>query len=86
MNDLAGERLAIKLLLADFRHNREEVGYMRHEFQVGRKLEHRRVIHIHEFGIDGDNIFLNQEKRVRAGLCRQDSVLGAGNAQPFGVD
>ena len=37
-------------------------------------------------GIDGDNIYLNQERRVRAGLCRQDSVLGAGNAQPFGMD
>jgi hypothetical protein len=37
-------------------------------------------------GIDGDNIYLNQERRVRAGLCQQDSVLGAGNAQPFGMD
>ena len=37
-------------------------------------------------GIDGDNIYLNQERRVRAGLFRQDSVLGAGNATPFGLD
>lgn len=37
-------------------------------------------------GIDGDNIYLNQLSRVRAGLCQQDTVLGAGNAQPFGMD
>ena len=37
-------------------------------------------------GIDGDNIYLNQQRLIRAGLSRQDSVLGAGDAQPFGMD
>jgi eukaryotic-like serine/threonine-protein kinase len=58
MDDVSNRRMAIKLLLADFRHNREEVGYMRHEYRVGRDLKHRRVIEVYEFGIDGNNVFV----------------------------
>ncbi len=61
MDDLANQRYAIKLLLAEYRRNRTEVGFMRHEHKVGRALNHRRVIKIHEFGIDRDNIFLAME-------------------------
>ena len=38
MNDLSGDRLAMKLLLAEYRHDRQEVGYMKHEYEVGRGL------------------------------------------------
>jgi serine/threonine protein kinase len=61
MDDVAGERLAIKLLLSDFRHNREEVGYMKHEFEVGHKLKHPRVIEIHDFGTKKDNVYVAME-------------------------
>ncbi len=58
IDDLTTQRFAIKLLLAEFRRNRVEVGYMRHEHRVGRALNHRRVIKIHEFGIDRDNVYV----------------------------
>jgi serine/threonine protein kinase len=61
IDDVAGERLAIKLLLSDFRHNREEVGFMRHEFEVGKKLHHPRVVTIRDFGVSRDNVYLAME-------------------------
>jgi eukaryotic-like serine/threonine-protein kinase len=61
MNDLTSQRMAIKLLSAEFRKDRQEVGFMRHEFEVGNKLHHPRVITIHEFGTDRENIYLAME-------------------------
>jgi hypothetical protein len=37
-------------------------------------------------GQDGDNIFLNRDQRVRAGVCRTDSVLAPSNVQPYPTD
>ncbi|MBX7165489.1 MAG: serine/threonine protein kinase [Pirellulales bacterium] len=50
MHDGRQQRLAMKTLLSDFRKNREHLGYLRHEYEVGRKLEHPRVIRIYELG------------------------------------
>ncbi len=61
MDDVASERMAIKLLLAEFRKDRQEVGFMKHEFEVGKKLHHPRVITIHEFGANRDNVYLAME-------------------------
>ena len=61
MKDITGERMAIKLLLSEYRKDRQEVGFMRHEFEVGNKLNHPRVIKIYEFGVDRDNVFLAME-------------------------
>lgn len=61
MKDISGERMAIKLLLSEYRKDRQEVGFMRHEFEVGNKLHHPRVITIHEFGVDRDNVYLAME-------------------------
>jgi hypothetical protein len=36
-----------------------------------------------QIGLDGDNIYLNQDGRIAHGLHRHDSVLGASNFQPF---
>jgi hypothetical protein len=35
-------------------------------------------------GLDGDHIYLNQRGRVRAGVGRCDTVLGPGDATPYG--
>ena len=34
-------------------------------------------------GLDGDNIYVNRDFRVRAGVCRSDSVLAASDASPY---
>lgn len=39
-----------------------------------------------EVGIDGDNIYFNQQRQVHAGLSRQDSVLAAGDARACPID
>lgn len=41
-------RRAIKLLLSEFRKSKEHVGYLRQEYNVGRTLEHPRIVQIHE--------------------------------------
>ena len=61
MNDLKGGRYALKVLLAEYRRNRDEVGLLQHEHQVGCKLNNPRVITIYEYGIDHDNVYLGME-------------------------
>lgn len=55
------ERLAIKLLSGEFAKDRDEVGFLKHESQVGRGLEHPNVIEIYEYGSDHENVFLSME-------------------------
>ncbi len=61
MNDLISQRLAMKLLLPEYRDNREESGYLRHEFQVGCKLDHPRVIRMVQYGTDHGDFYLAME-------------------------
>ena len=61
LNDLTGQRRAIKLLADEAAHNREEVGYLKHEHLVGQKLSHPQVINIYEFGTDKDAVYLAME-------------------------
>ena len=58
MHDVRSKRLAIKLLLSEFRQDRVEVGFLKHEFEVGRRLEHPHVIRMHDFGIDREDVYL----------------------------
>jgi prepilin-type processing-associated H-X9-DG protein len=37
-------------------------------------------------GIGGDDIYLNRENKVEAGVCREDAVLGAGETSPTARD
>jgi serine/threonine protein kinase len=52
MSDRDQRRLALKILLSDFRKDREHVGYMKQEAIVGKTLDHPRVIKIFEFATD----------------------------------
>jgi serine/threonine protein kinase len=61
MNDVKGQRLAIKLLAGEFARNREEVAFLKHERQVGHGLDHPCVIKIYDFGSDRDRVWLSME-------------------------
>ena len=61
MNDLKGERLAIKLLAGEAAKDREEVAFLKHESQVGRGLNHPYVIKIYDFGSERDCVYLSME-------------------------
>ena len=52
INDNDQQRLAIKILLSDFRKDREHLTYMKQEAIVGKTLDHPLVIKIHEFAFD----------------------------------
>ena len=61
LNDLTGERSAIKLLAGDAASNREEVNFLKHELQVGRGLDHPNVIKIYDFAHKRDYVYLSME-------------------------
>ena len=61
MNDLKGERLAMKLLSGEAAHNRDEVAFLKHESQVGKGFEHPRVIKLYDFGTDHDSGYMSME-------------------------
>ncbi len=52
MDDRRQERFAVKTLLSEFRRDKEQVGYLKHEYLVGSKMHHDRVIRIYEFGVE----------------------------------
>ena len=68
--------VAVKSLLEKFRADKEHIGYLKREHAIGSKLTHERLIHVFEFGIDGDLAFLalewfpsvNMKNRIRRGV------------------
>jgi eukaryotic-like serine/threonine-protein kinase len=56
-----GQRVAVKFLQPEVRTDKEEIGYLRHELEVGQTLHHPNVIEIYEFNIDRSIAFLVME-------------------------
>lgn len=61
MHDSSGTRYALKMLLSDYRRDREHISYMKQEWEVGSKLEHRYVINLVDFSTKGDSPYLVME-------------------------
>jgi eukaryotic-like serine/threonine-protein kinase len=61
INDNEGKRYAIKVLLPEYVNDKPEVKILRHEFDVGSKLDHPRVIRHFAFGNDSQNAYLVME-------------------------
>lgn len=55
------ERLALKVLLTDFRKDRDHLTFMKNEYVVGKGLEHKRVIQIRDHQVIGGIPFLAME-------------------------
>jgi serine/threonine protein kinase len=51
INDQDQSRCALKLLLEEFRRNREHLAFMKNEFAVGRSLRSERVIRIDDYAV-----------------------------------
>jgi serine/threonine protein kinase len=49
LHDAKQQRFALKILLSDKRSDRQQVSFMRHEWEVGAKLNHPHVIKMVEF-------------------------------------
>lgn len=61
MNDVKGQRLAMKLLAGENARNKEEIAFLKHEHQVGIGLDHPNVIKIYEYGADHGFVYLAME-------------------------
>jgi len=55
------QRVAVKFLQPEVRTDKEEIGYLRHELEVGQTLHHHNVIEIYEFSIDRSIAYLVME-------------------------
>lgn len=61
MHDSSGTRYALKMLLTDFRRDREQIGYLKQEWEVGSKLKHPNVINLVDFSPKGESPYLVME-------------------------
>ncbi|MHB8864421.1 MAG: serine/threonine protein kinase [Pirellulaceae bacterium] len=55
------QRVALKFLQPEVRTDKEEIGYLKHELEVGQTLHHPNVIEIYEFNVDRSIAFLVME-------------------------
>ncbi len=58
VKDTTGERFALKMLKREIATDKEEIGYLRHEFEVGKDLNHPNVIRIYDFELHQGSAFL----------------------------
>jgi len=61
MHGASQERRALKFLLSDYFRHREHVTYLKHEFAVGSKLKHERVIQMYDLGVHAGSPYLVME-------------------------
>jgi len=61
IHDATRKRYALKMLLSDFRRDREQIGYLKHEWEVGSKLGHPNVINLVDFSTKAETPFLVME-------------------------
>jgi eukaryotic-like serine/threonine-protein kinase len=84
-NDVKGERLALKLLAGEAAQSREEVAFLKHEFQVAHEFDHPNVIKIYSFGRDRDRCYLAMELFPAPNL-KQLIVQGVESLAPIAAD
>jgi serine/threonine protein kinase len=58
VKDATGERFALKMLKREVAKDREEIGYLRHEYEVAKDMNHPNVIRILEFETHQRSAFL----------------------------
>jgi eukaryotic-like serine/threonine-protein kinase len=60
-DDAANEVCGLKVLLSDFRRNREHLAYLKQEWIVGEGLRHDRIIRFRTFAVDRGTPYLAME-------------------------
>jgi eukaryotic-like serine/threonine-protein kinase len=58
VKDETGERFALKMLKPDSAENKEEIGYLRHEWEVAKDLNHPNIIRFYGFHTQYHSPFL----------------------------
>lgn len=57
-NEADGKKYALKVLQPNFKKNAEELGFLKHEYEVGSPLRHPNVIRIYELNLKSELPFL----------------------------
>jgi serine/threonine protein kinase len=58
VDEESGERRALKVLASSLAKDREQLGLLKHEFAVGRDLDHPNVIHLYDFRTHRGTVFV----------------------------
>lgn len=58
INERDQRRLALKILMSDFRKDREHIAYMKQEALVGKPLDHPNVIKVYDYAVDQGTPYL----------------------------
>ncbi len=58
IEESSNQRFALKVLRPEQRGNKEELAYLKWEYEVGSKLNHKSIIHIKDFVTNADTPFL----------------------------
>jgi serine/threonine protein kinase len=58
VKDATGERFALKMLKRETATDKEEIGYLRHEFEVAKDMNHPNIIRIYDFEMHQGSAFL----------------------------
>jgi serine/threonine protein kinase len=58
MHDGKQQRFALKALHEDLSNDKEQIGYLKNEYFVGKLLDHPRIVRIHEMGRASGMLFL----------------------------
>ncbi|MEQ1828744.1 MAG: serine/threonine-protein kinase [Pirellula sp.] len=61
IRDDGQKRYALKVLRPEQRGNREEIGFLKHEFEIANKLNHKNIIKIVEYKTDAETPFMVME-------------------------
>jgi serine/threonine protein kinase len=57
-NEADGKKYALKVLQPNFKKDAQELGFLKHEFEVAKAFNHRYVIHIYELNLKSELPFL----------------------------
>ena len=58
VKDATGERFALKMLKREVATDKEEIGYLRHEYEVAKDMNHPNIIRIYDFETHQGSAFL----------------------------
>lgn len=61
INDLNQERVAVKVLLSEFRQNKEHRAFLKNEYEVGKRLAHPSIIRMIDYNVLSGVPFLVME-------------------------
>jgi serine/threonine protein kinase len=61
IQDKDGSRLALKVLRPEQRGNKEEIAFLKHEFEVGKELHHKNIIKLMDYITDAETPFIVME-------------------------